>query len=220
MTVTCLFVKGEYPYTAEYVQRLYAMVTRWMDRPFRFVCLTDQPWLFTAPVETVPVTKLPGFAPWTKLELFNPIRQWVGRILYLDLDSLIVASLAPILNTPAAFAITADPPQGHSARMKDSFGRQIVRRFNSSVMVWDGGTQTQLYTDWRPVIAQRLSGDQDYIGQQLPNAMTLPRVWFPRISEVSGPPWSAEAKVIFCKVPKNHILADQHAWFEPLWGAA
>lgn len=220
VTVTCLFVKGEYPYTAEYVTRLYAMVRRWLDRPFRFCCLTDQPWLFTPPIETIPVTKLAGFAPWTKLELFNPVRAWSGRMLYLDLDTLIVAPLAPIVDTPGSFVITDDPPKHHSHRTKDSYGRQIVRRFNSSVMVWEGGTHTGLYTDWRPGVAQRLSGDQDFLGEQLGDAVALPRAWFPRISEVVRPPWPAEAKVILVKTPKNHIIAKEAPWFAPLWGAA
>lgn len=219
LTVTCLFVQGEYPYTAEYVERLHAMVTRWCDRPFRFVCLTDQPWLFSAPIETVAIAKLAGFAPWSKLELFNPERRWTGRVLYLDLDSLIVAPLAPIIDYPATFAITADPPvAGH--RTIDSFGRIIVRRFNSSVMVWDGGTHTQLYTSWVPAVAKRLSGDQDYIGERIPDAATLPRAWFPRISEVQQPPWPSEAKVVLVKQPKNDIAAMKWPWFAPLWGAA
>lgn len=219
LTVTCVYVKGEYPYTPEYVCRLERMVARWCDRPYRFVCLTDQPWLFAPPIETVPVQKLPGFAPWTKLELFNPARQWAGRVLYLDLDTLIVAPISPILDAPAAFAITADPPAVGQRKM-DSYGRQIVRRFNSSVMVWDGGTQTDLYTNWRPAVAQRLSGDQDWIGEQRRYAMALPRAWFPRISEAVRPPWPEDAKVILVKVPKNHIVAQEQPWFEPLWGAA
>lgn len=219
-TVACVFVKGEYPYTPEYVVRLHAMVRQWTHRPFRFVCLTDQPWLFTDPIDTIAVQKLPGFAPWTKLELFNPIRRWTGRMLYLDLDTLIVAPLAPIIDAPTTFAITADPAAGHKPRTRDSFGRRIVRRFNSSVMVWDGGTQTELYTKWTPFVSTQLSGDQDWTGEQLPGAWTLPRAWFPRISEVQQPPWPSDAKIVFCKVPKNDVLAQQTPWFSPLWGGA
>src|SRR5688572_26028777 len=109
LTVTCVYVRGEYPYTVEYVSRLRSMVARWIDRPFRFACLTDQPEAMPADVEPIPVAKLHGFAPWTKLELFNPVRQWSGRVLYLDLDTLIVAPLAPIVDAPAWFAITDDP---------------------------------------------------------------------------------------------------------------
>ncbi len=216
MTVCCVFVKGEYPYTPDYVTRLRAMVGRYLDRPFRCVCLTDQPELFPD-VDTIAVKKLAGFAPWTKLELFNPARKWTGRMLYLDLDVLIVAPLAPIVDRVASFVITDDP---EGRRGKDSYGRTIVRRFNSSVMAWDGGTHTELYTDWTPAVAQRLSGDQDHLGEQLTDAVALPRSWFPRISEAVRPPWSEAAKVILVKTPKNHIMAQENPWFEPLWGAA
>lgn len=216
LTVACVFVRGEYPYTAEYVERLYAMVHRWIDRPFRFVCLTDQPELFRAPIETIPIVKLPGFAPWTKLELFNQTRAWSGRLLYLDLDVVIVDALAPILDRPASFVITADPD---GRRGVDSFKRRIVRRFNSSVMAWDGGTHTALYADWTPAVADRLSGDQDWIGEQLTEADALPRSWFPRISEChDGIP--AAAKVVLCKVPKNHLAVQRWPALASLWGAA
>lgn len=227
VTVACVYVKGEYPYTPEYVTRLYGMVTRWIDRPFRFVILTDQPWLFQPPVETIPIVKLRGFAPWTKLELFNPARDWTGRVLYLDLDVLLVAPLAPLLDTPpsfrddrpAPFVITADPPTRANPRTQDSFGRTIIRRFNSSVMAWDSHAADELYTEWAPSIVQRLSGDQDWIGQQLPGAVTWPREWFPRISEC-GDQIPTSAKIVLVKVPKNHVAAAQWPWFDRLWGAA
>lgn len=216
LTVASVFVKGEYPYTIEYVLNLYAMVRRWIDRPFRAVCLTDQPW--TIPdVESIAVSKLAGFAPWTKLELFNPIRNWTGRVLYLDLDSLIVAPLGPLVDTPAPFVITADPPAQAKPRTHDSFGRAIVRRFNSSVMAWDGGTQTDLYTDWTPEVTTRLSGDQDFVGERKPDATTWPRAWFPRLSELHGQPPTSPAKVVLCKVPKNADAADRLPWVREAW---
>lgn len=220
MTVACLFVKGEYPYTVEYVRRLRAMVQQWLDRPFRFVCLTDQPDVMPEGVEAIPVTKLPrSFAYWTKLELFNPVRNWHGRVLYLDLDVLIVAPLAPLVDFAAPFALSADPASPRQ-RVLDRYGRKIVRRFNSSVMVWDGGTQNNLFTDWTPAVAQRLSGDQDWIGEQAAEAAGMPRAWFPRLSEVIRPPFDRDVKIVLTKHPKNHIAAQEYTWFEPLWGAA
>ena len=217
MTVTCVWVRGEYPYSVEYVTRLRAMVARWMDRAFRFVCLTDRPGELPPDIEPIAIQAPSGCsAPWAKLELFSPLRSFSGRMLYLDLDTLIVAPLAGLIDTSGDFIITADPT-GRTG--KDAFGRQIVRRFNSSVMVWDGGTQTEFYTFWRPIVADRLSGDQDWIGERQPQAATWPRAWFPRISECpQGVP--PEARVILCKVPKNHLAVDRFAWVDPLWGAA
>jgi hypothetical protein len=215
--VACLFVEGEYPYTSEYVYKLRQMVWRWMDRPFEFVCLTDRPVLLPG-VDTILIRKLPDcFAYWTKLELFNPARGWQGRrVLYLDLDTLIVAPLAPVIDFPAPFDITLDLV-GKTGR--DKYGRRIVRRFNSSVMAWDGGTQTHLFEGWTPEWAQLLSGDQDYIGIHAKDATGLPREWFPRLSEVlSGPPFAPDVKVILSKHPKNHVAAQTLDWFGPLWG--
>lgn len=232
LTVCCVWVQGEYPYTVQYVDRLYGMVRRWLDRPFEFVCLTDRPWLLPEGVRAVPIQKRYGFAPWSKLELFAPGR-WQGRVLYLDLDSLIVAPLDPIVDVEADFAITADPPRVGQKKTRDSFGRAIVRRFNSSVMVWDADVHTELATDWTPSVGDRLSGDQDWIGERLPGAVTMPRAWFPRLSEClldvttvrSGDREYAEsipteAKVVLAKVPKNHIAAAQWPWFEERWRAA
>lgn len=220
ITVACVFVQGEYPYTVEYVSRLLAMVRAWIDRPFRFVCLTDRPNEMPDGVEAIPITRPPRcFAYWSKLELFNPARQFEGRVLYLDLDTLIVAPLAPIVDVPAAFAITADPFRP-GMKTEDRYGRAIVRKFNSSVMVWDGGTQTELYTHWTSAVAQRLSGDQDWIGEQTPDAEGMPRAWFPRLSEVVRPPFDPDVKVILSKYPKNHVAATSLSWFAPLWGAA
>jgi hypothetical protein len=221
LTVACVWVRGEYPYGAEYVERLHGMCTRHLDRPFTFVCLTDRPELLREPVVAVRVAKLPGLAPWTKLELFNPARQWPGRVLYLDLDSLVVAGLAPIVDAPAPFALTDDPASAHRPRAIDAYGRAIVRRFNSSVMAWDGGTQAHLYERFTPAVADRLSGDQDWIGERAPSAHALPRWWFPRLSELlrqpGPPPQFGRARVVLAKQPKNAVAAATWPWFREAW---
>lgn len=214
LTVASVFVRGEYPYTPEYVSKLYSMARRNIDRPFRAVCLTDTPGEIPDWIEAIAIKKLPGFAPWSKLELFNPARQWKGRVLYLDLDSLIVAPLDELIDTPAPFAITDDPV---GKLGKDSYGRAIVRRFNSSLMVWDGGTQTELYVDWTPDVAGRLSGDQDWIGERKPKAAKWPRDLFPRLSELKERQPSIPATVVLCKVPKNHIAAELYPWVKDIW---
>jgi hypothetical protein len=224
LTVACLYVRGEYPYAVDYVRRLHAMVARWIDRPFRMVCLTDQPSLMPGSVEPIPITKFENcFAYWNKLQLFSPVRRWSflrgQRVLYLDLDTLVVAPLAPIIDVPAPFALTADPVRP-GQRTRDRYNRQIIRRFNSSVMVFDGGTHIDLYNEWTPTVAQRLSGDQDWIGERVPKATALPRAWFPRLSEVVSPPFHPDVKVILTKHPKNHIAVHEYSWLEPLWGAA
>lgn len=222
LTVTCLFVKGEYPYTAEYVERLYAGVKRHLDRPFLFTCLTDQPWLFSPPIETIPVQTWPtDYACWTKLEVFNPAREWPGRVLCLDLDVLVVGDLAPVVDFPAAFTTIDDELQYERPGIEgDRRGRRVLRRFNTSVMVLDRGFGASLYRDYAPSVSQRLSTDQDWLAEQLPPTEIMPAPWFPRLSRVGAPPFGPDVKVILAKKPKNVIAAAQLPWFNELWRAA
>lgn len=216
MNVVCLFVRGEVPYTVEYVHRLRNMVSRWIDRPHTFKCLTDQPNTMPDGVEAVPIQKFKNcFAFWTKLELFNPERAWSGRVLYLDLDVLITAPLAPIIDFSAPFSLIP-----HAGSFNGKNGLAVVKRFNSSCMVWDAGCNYRLYDDWAPSVAKRLHGDQDWIGEQFPKASMFPLEWFPRISELQERGPSPEAKVVLAKTPKNVEAAKRWDWARQAWEAA
>jgi len=177
------------------------MVERYLKREHRFVCLTDRPrelpdWIETAPAKCPQGCK----AWWAKTLLFKP-GQFECRVLYLDLDVLVVADITEIVDYPAPFALAPDAsPDFHPV------GYQTVKRFNSSVMVWDAGVASELFTEWTPAIAKRLWGDQDAVGERFPDAATMPKEWFPRLSEVPA------------KTPKNHIAAARHKWFAEAWG--
>jgi hypothetical protein len=234
ITVACVYVKGPYPYSVDYVVRLERMVRRYLQRPFTFVCLGDAD--TTREIVHASVTE-PGFSPyviqikslagvvpdngsgyWNKLRLFDPLLELRGRVLFLDLDTLIVAPLDPIVDYPAGLALTTDALVTERAHIdRDRYGRRLVRRFNSSVMVFDGGTHADLWTRWSPKVAEQLSTDQDWIGEQAEDAVGMPLEWFPRISRVQ-PPWPEEAKVVLVKKPKNHEAVTRWPWFEAQWG--
>lgn len=226
LTVVCVWVKGAYPYTAEYVVRLEKMARRFIPQAFRFVCLTDQPKALPG-VECIPIETPGDPCPqptrgiWSKIELFNPFHFWNReghRVLFLDLDVLLVSSLLPIVEYPARLALTEDMfVQERQHLNVDRYGRALVRRFNSSVIVFDGGTQNALCTHWTPKVALRLSTDQDWIGERAPEAKAMPVAWFPRISR-QQPPWPSDAKVVLVKKPKNHEAVQRWDWFEQAWG--
>jgi hypothetical protein len=226
LTVACVWVQGEYPYTADYVHRLYAMVKRHLARPFSFVCLTDRPWEIADTIRTIPVQRFPdSFACWTKMRLFDPTLGFSGRVLALDLDSLIVGALDPVLDYPQRFVMATDclttvgtgvPAMG----TVDRYGRALVQKFQGSVMVWNAGAHADLYTDWTPQVAHRLSTDQDWIGERYPDAGVLPLSWTPRISEIKNGRPSPDAKIVFCKKPKNDIAEQQWPWVSDVWRAA
>jgi hypothetical protein len=221
MIVACVFVKGNYPYTLEYVVRLERMARKFLTRAFRFVCLTDQPEAVTAVgIEAIAVSRLAvSQAYWHKLHLFNPAHRLTGRVLFLDLDVLVIGDLAPIVDYPAPFALAADElALERPTRDTNAIGQTIIRQFNASVMAWDAGTLDTLWQAWTPKIAARLQGDQDWYAERMPNAQAMPVSWFPRLSRVQ-PPWAPDAKVVLVKKPKNHISAAQWPWFDALWGA-
>jgi hypothetical protein len=195
------------------------MCRRWITRPFEFLVFTDQPERFPGRTRRqIAVGSHPDDGYWGKVRMFDPKWKLSGRVLYLDLDSLIVSSLDAIIDYPASFALTEDALVHERQHLnRDRYGRRLVRRFNSSVMVWDGGTETDVFTAWTPDVPKTLSTDQDWIGQQRPEAAALPLAWFPRISQVR-PPWPAEAKVVLCKKPKNHEAVVRWPELKPWWG--
>lgn len=228
MTVCCVAVDGPVSgYTSEYVVRLERMVRAYLARAHRFVCFTDgtkgdlpnpiEMIRVETPSEDIPAN---GRGFWTKLQVFNPEHGLRGRVLFLDLDVLVVAPLDPIVDFPAGLALTEDVLAIERVLLdRDRYRRRIVRKFNSSVMVWNAGAHDHLFTEWTIADTHEYSTDQDYIAERAPRAGAMPYAWFPRISRVQ-PPWPAEAKVVLCKKPKNAEAVKRWPELEPWWGAA
>lgn len=212
LTVVCVWVKGHVSFTAEYVRKLHQMVQRSVRRPYRFVCLTDRPSLISE-IETIRIPSPAGIKGWwSKVNLFRSNIGLSGRILYLDLDTLIVGDLDDIIDYPAPFALAP-----HAGTFNGKDGLAVVKRFNSSVMVWTYGVNYRLYDDWTPAVAKRLHGDQDWCGEQMPNAAAMKLEWFPRISELGGNPPNPQAKIVLVKTPKNEVAAQMYPWVKEAW---
>lgn len=212
-TVLCVFVRGHVAFSPEYVVRLRSMTQRLLPSA-RFVCLTDDPDSLPDSIETLRIPN-PGklYGWWAKVHLFDPRLPLEGRLVYFDLDVILVRDLESIVNFPAPFALAPDGAPGFRPR-----GRyQVVKRFNSSVMSWNAGEQGDLFESWKPSVASRLWGDQDWIGEQRADATAMPLEWFPRISQLTSPAWPEAARVVLCKKPKNHIAAQQWPWFNEVW---
>lgn len=99
MTQTVLCLKWEDRYGPEYVNRLYAMVSRNTSRPLRFVCFTDDPTGIGSGVEIKP---MPAFTlpevmrrhPFRRMFIFQEqLDDLTGHVLHLDLDLLVTGSI-------------------------------------------------------------------------------------------------------------------------------
>lgn len=213
LAVCCVFVEANVAYTPDYVVRLQSMCRRLIKSPHRFICFTDRPALLPSTIKTITIPKPIGMGWWSKLELFNPQHELKGPGLYLDLDTLIVAPIRPIYKPNTDLVLIP-----HAGTFNGRDGLAVVKRYNSSVMRFTFGRHPELWTEFNVGTMRRLWGDQDWIGERLPNQPTFPLSWFPRLSEVEKPPrWPDDAKIVLCKRPKNHQALEKWPWFDALW---
>lgn len=150
LNVVC--VRQGTKYSPDYVTKLYAMVARNITRGVegRFICFTDQPDEYPGLIIT---KSLPPDTTgwWSKLYLFSSgLFDDGDRILYFDLDTVIVGDLDAISQYDGEFAILQDfyRPKG----------------WQSSVMGWRAGFGSYIWESWleagRPEIE---GGDQAWI---------------------------------------------------------
>lgn len=139
-------------FTPEYVDRLRRGVWQHMSGA-RFVCLSDTD---DVPCERIPLeTDWPGY--WAKLELFRP-GLFDGKVLYLDLDTVITGSLQAVAAYPHTFTVATN--------------WYHLDCINSAAMAWSGDWSF-LFTGFSRSLmkhyphATRRGGDQGYITDQL-----------------------------------------------------
>ena len=112
MNVICMKWGNKFP--VEYVNRLYAMVSRNMDTKFRFVCFTENSIGIRPEVEiqNLPELELVPGSPergWRKLTVFKKdFGGLSGPTLFLDLDVVIVGNLDVFLTQPGDLLIAHD----------------------------------------------------------------------------------------------------------------
>lgn len=154
ITVVCVLRSGG-DFTADYVVRLKNMVERHLPMPHDFVCMTD---MEDVPCETIKLKhNWPGW--WSKLELFRP-GLFPGKVIYLDLDTVIVDDIERIATYPHEFSMLA--------------AFRIPKRRASGVMAWRGdysklydalvANPSVMYENGRP--GSRLKPDQAFIVHQ------------------------------------------------------
>jgi hypothetical protein len=133
LTVACVN-HGDYQGRGmQYVDTLAAMVKRNLTKPYEFVCLKDE-------------GEWPGW--WSKIELFKPGR-FAGRVLYLDLDSVVVGSLDRLSESKGTIDLL-------------DWG-WMTHTLCSSVMVWDAGEHADVYDRFSDQVPKDFRGDQDWM---------------------------------------------------------
>lgn len=137
----CVWTGPTGRYSENYIRTLRASVKRWSPPGTKFLVVPGRP----------------GSGYWSKLNIFDSTFQGRGRILFLDLDTVIVGPLAPIAATPI--------PKGGIVMVPSISHNPLWR--NSAVMLFEGGDEQlqPIHGRWHaegcPVGFPR--GDQEWI---------------------------------------------------------
>lgn len=197
-------------YSREYVAILHDSVRRNLFEDHQFWCLTDDPEQIHPEIGVIPADdSLDGW--WQKVALFRPNMPWnVGdRVVYFDLDVAIVGRLEEVAET------------------KGIIRDWNLPGFNSSVMVWDAGEHSEIWSRYNPTIPLEYPGDQDWItalayvteqteGPQAPPTWDiLPRDWCLsyRAHATEFPPAGSKV-IVFHGEPKP---LDCGGWVKDVW---
>lgn len=188
MNIICLYWVGEFrgrDFTLDDVDRLYASVSKHMDRPFEFYVLTNTE--EEVGYKTIELDNdWPGW--WAKMELHRHDLP-EGRTLYLDLDSHVVKSLTPILDYPGdlvMFPTAVAQQQQRKLSRKSRKGKKLVFRYQAATMLFDPGTHVDLYCEfcthdrW---YMTKYRSDQDVMGAKIPDQPTFPNKWMIKLRD-------------------------------------
>jgi hypothetical protein len=213
LTVACVYWKGNFKgkeiYSADWVVKLQRLVEKNLSIPHRFVCLSNT----DVPCERIPLEhNWPGW--WSKIELFRP-ELFDDRVLYLDLDVIPLTDLSCFAHFPSSFAISkAKPRQRVYMPRKDGLE---VKRYNSSVMVFDPHTRDEIYMNFSNTVMRIYRSDQDWIGKLLPRLDTFPKEWIQKLGDCEGGIPKPEMKIMLCMPKKNDEAAQEFDWIKKLW---
>jgi len=161
--VDCACVIHGDAYDWTYVEKLHAMLTRHLSSPVRMHVWTEATRSVPHPYIKHNLVEWPGVhgprrAWWYKLQMFNS-KEFSGRLLYFDLDVVIIANIDWILQgSPRYFWCLQDFKY---------LWRPTWQGMNSSVMYWD---TTKFHYAWKTLerqdlgeVMRKYAGDQDYL---------------------------------------------------------
>ncbi len=173
-----LCIKWGSKYPAEYVNRLQRMVARHTTPPVQLVCFSDDPSGIDPAVRTLPLPDLGCPEPqrtrgkWRKLALWGAaLVDQQGPALFVDLDSVIVASLDPYFSHGPADAVI----------LEHNWARPLSGLGQTSVFRYPVGGRPDILERFRrdpQAIADRFRYEQHFVSHCLGEQLRFwPRGW-------------------------------------------
>jgi len=176
-------------FPAEYVNRLYAMVSRNMKAKFRFVCFTENSMGIRPEVEiqNLPELELPPGSPergWRKLTVFKKdFGGLTGKTLFLDLDVVIVENLDVFFSHPGDFLIARDNKNTKKMEGNSSVFRFEIGKYSQILSYFENNSE-QVKRDVRH--------EQAYLSREVGKIAKLefwPDHWVPSFKYKCCPSW-------------------------------
>jgi hypothetical protein len=224
IAVVCVYWEGvfrgrERIYSPEWVYKLESMVKRNLTLLHSFTCFTNVPEKFDNMQTVRLINNWPGW--WSKLEIFKPGIFPIGteKILYLDLDLVILQNLESLINFNSKFTLLGIG-KGQVNHEKD--GKMTIRRYNSSVMCFNPNIYSLLYTKFSENIMEICRGDQDWIGSCFEDLDTFPKKWIVKLRDLGKSVPEKDTKIVMCmegaRSPlKNKSAAKRYKWVNDIW---
>jgi hypothetical protein len=142
-------------YRAEDVRLLQRMVARNLSVKHRFIVVTDKPKLFAedADIQAVPINRKTHVAGtcFVRLFTFSPqARAVLGeRVLQLDLDTVIVGSLDPIVDRNEDLVLWRNPRKWALTFPEVGYAKELAW-FNASMLLHSPGTWGVIWQNFGP----------------------------------------------------------------------
>lgn len=211
VAVVCVLKSGG-DFTVDYVKRLRNMVERNTTIPHDFICFTDMNVELDGCV-TIPLqNNFPGY--WSKIEMFRPKVIKSKRIIYFDLDTVILGNIDDILSISHDFM--ALKPWNRS-----NFSQGM---FASGMMSWkNDGTYSYIYKQFQKrTINEYTAGDQQYMSRAIASRGGNVKFWQQSIKGIYSykrncrPEKPSNARVV-CFHGKPRPQDCQESWVRENW---
>lgn len=220
VNILCLYWVGQFrgrDFSLQDIERLYQTVSKHIDRPFDFYCLTNTTEILPSYVKPIPLLYAwPGW--WSKMEIHRPDLP-SGRTLYMDLDSHAVRSLGPILDYPGNLVMfdTRIPMDKQRKLAKDGW----VLRYQAATMLFDAGTMVMTlvwnkFTQNPERWMKQYRSDQDVMGDWIPYQPTFPKEWMIKLDTIRNDEKLRDEVIIVTGQTRDGLFRSTNKipWFE------
>ena len=214
MSVNIICMKWGNKYGPNYVNRLYNMVSKNLNKDFRFICFTEDGKGVQNNIEICPLPpiKMPKNKPergWRKLSILQKdLNGLNGTCLFLDLDIVIVDNIDPLFELSGDFFIAFDRLKKNS-----SIG-------NSSVFRFEAGENHDIYENFNNESSKILSifrNEQAYLSKMIVKKGIFqywPKSWCPSFKYHCVPNFPLNY-VLSPKIPEGAKIILFHGLPEP-----